>query len=179
MPDDEHMERGERGSREFRLQKFVQSLRSVGWLAGLCRHAKNYTGNDEGVCAVSENGHGNGAAHRPTEEPEEPRSQVTQEWDALVADVQQGVIDDLKDERQQQTTGTRIEDGPHFPAFRVGPQASRDPRFVGPDWRTAAPLDSDAYKEAQAHPVSPYDKDTQKILKAVFVGGQPPNIPER
>lgn len=125
-------------------------------------------------------GSGNKRDHEPVvAASEDTRGEDTQEWDVLIAEVQQGVIDDLNAEREQQTTGTRIDDGPNFPAFRVGPQASRDPRFVGPDWRLAAPAESRARQEAKEHPVTPYDEDVQEILKAVFALGQPDGVPER
>lgn len=55
----EFMERGRQEGREFRLQKFVQSLRSVDWLEKLLRHPRG----DEGGSVVSEgNGNQNGAA---------------------------------------------------------------------------------------------------------------------
>lgn len=157
----------------FSQKELVGQRRIARWLGGLARWAGIASEDGDGAMSESNRKHnGNGGRHqaqpRPVAvgTPEDSRSAETMEWDALAEGVENRIRAEFAAAERESSDKAQQKDGPYFPAFRIGPQAYRDPRLAGPDWRELAPEGSDARKDAEENPITPYDKDYQKVLRA-------------
>ncbi len=87
-------------------------------------------------------------------------SQDTLEWDALTLMIDKAVADEQKQIEQDRSN----DDGPLFKAYEIGPQAYRDPRLTGFDWRESAPEGSKPREDAEKDPIKPSDPGYQTML---------------